>query len=910
MSPSPSPERRREIEELFDGALDRAPAERDPWLERVCADDPELLAEVRALLRAHELADEIFPDRRHPDSIGPYRVIRELGRGGMGVVYLAERADGQYQRRVAIKVLSSSADAGPLHQRFLAERQILAGLRHPNIAQMLDGGLTRDRRPYFVLEYVDGIPITEYCRRHELGVEERLRLFLDVCSAVQHAHRSLIIHRDLKPGNILVTDEGQVRLLDFGIAKLLEPGSHPARAPVTRMDMRVMTPEYASPEQVRGDPLTTASDVYALGVLLYELLTGSLPYDIEKGSLVDVVCDTRPLRPSAKVREMATRAAEAATDVEGPEARAEAPSPSPERLSRRLRGDLDSIVLMALRKEPDARYRSADLLREDIERHLASLPVLAHRGGRRYRLGRFLRRYRVESAAAALVALSLIGGTAVASWQATIASREQARAEAERATAEGVSRFLEGLFASVDPYAPTPERVDTLSVREILDRGVARVRTDLAAQPRVRAQMLDVVGRVYSNLGLYEDARQLLEESVALRRGRAGTGPDGGSIRGADPPQDPASRRALATSLADLGVLLMETGDYERARSLLEEALEIRRSLPPDDDHPEGSDPAIATTLNQLGRVHRLLGHYGEAEALHFEAMAMLQSASGDSAPELATFMTDLVRTLEWAGDREREERWARESVALHRRLFGDSHPALAVALRDLGLVLQRNADFAPAEERFRESYEIAVDALGRDHPQVADLLNRIASIRWWRGDLATADSIHVESIALKRRIYGDLHLEVAYGLNNLASVRRDSGLLESADSLHAEAVEITRSLVGEDHAAYWILLGNHASTWTAGGDCERSIPVHRAIIDGLRRTIPADRDRYPIQMRWLGECLIEVGRYEEADSVLRESMELLRPRGEGDRFYRDASATLERLRRVQVQVREKPSAG
>ena len=872
------PELRARIESLFEAALERTTEERDAWLEAACAEDAGLLAEVRALLAAHERAEAAFAAAERTSAVGPYRLIRELGRGGMGVVYLADRADGQYRRRVAIKVLRHASDADPLHKRFLAERQILAGLKHPHIAAMLDGGVTEDGRPYVVMELVDGQPITTFCDERRLDVEARLRLFMDVCSAVQHAHRSLVIHRDLKPANILVTTAGEVKLLDFGIAKIMDERLHPVEAPVTRMDVRVMTPEYASPEQVRGDALTTASDVYALGVLLYELLTGCRPYELGEGSLVDVVCETQPDRPSVKATEARgvanAESASAVPPAPTPAERAAVRSSSPERLRRTLSGDLDSIVLMALRKEPGARYASAELLRQDIERHLSSLPVLAHRGTRRYRIERFLRRHRLESAAAVIVALSMIAGTAVASREAAVAAREQERAETERARAEEVSSFLQGLFASIDPYAPTPERLDTLPARALLARGAARVRSELGGQPLVQADMLDVIGRVYRGLGLYDEARGHLEESLRLRRAAGDT-----------------VSEELAASLSELGALLVDAGSYEPAMEALGEALALRRRLYGEEDRPE-----IAGNLNAIGRALRQLGRYQEAEARHLEAMAMLRRTAGDEAPELATFATDLVKTLEWAGDRAGEERWARESVELHRRLFGSNHPALAIALRDLGLLQQRNGAYTAASELFDEAYEIASAALGEDHPQVADLLNRLASIRYWLGDLHAADSIHRVSIDLKRKLYGDVHIEIAYGLNNLASVRRDLGQFESADSLLREALDITRSLVGEEHAAYWIVYGNWATTFTDAGDCQRSIPMHRAAAAGLRRTIPDDRDREPLQLRRLGDCLTLTGAFEEAERVLLEAYQMLLPRGESDAFVMDAAESLGRL--------------
>lgn len=432
---------RRDVESVFEAALEVGPADRAEWLVMRCGADERLRAEVAALLDAHHYRagiletdiaraagaalDGVARGRR----IGPYRVIRELGRGGMGIVYLAERDDGQNRQRVAIKLLRANPDVDDLHRRFAAERQILASLRHRGIAQLLDGGLTDGQLPYLVLEYVDGEPITSHCDRHALGVDARVRLFRDVCAAVHSAHQNLIIHRDIKPGNILVSRDGSVKLLDFGIAKLLDAASGMPGAPRTRTELRVMTPEYASPEQLRGQTLTTASDVYALGVVLYELLSGQRPYalgDRSPRELVDVICARVPKPPSA---------------IAGDERR------------HVLRGDLDAIIMMALRKDAGDRYASADLLCEDLQRYLDGLPVHARRGARLYRARKFLARNRVPSAAAVLVATSLAVSAGVAVRQATIAARERDRARHALADAEqsikqakDATAFLVGLL--------------------------------------------------------------------------------------------------------------------------------------------------------------------------------------------------------------------------------------------------------------------------------------------------------------------------------------------------------------------------------------------------------------------------------------------------------------------------------
>jgi eukaryotic-like serine/threonine-protein kinase len=867
-------ERRRRIEDLFEAALEWTRAERDERLEDACGGDSDLLAEVQAMLAAHELAELVY-DRQGEaegggavDWVGPYRLIREIGRGGMGVVYLAERADGQFRQRVAIKRIAASDVSDPIHQRFLAERQILAGLHHPNIARLLDGGITGDGRPYLVLEYVEGLPILDYCRRQRVDVRGKLRLFLQVCSAVQHAHQNLVIHRDLKPGNILVTPAGQVRLLDFGIAKLVNPTLSVAESPVTRVDLRVMTPEYASPEQLRGDSLTTASDIYSLGVLLYEMLTGTPPYRLSGrslGEMFEEVCDRDPEPPSIRV----------AGGVEGASSRGGSPGSAAdvERLRRQLHGDLDCITLMAMRKEPSRRYATADLLGQDIDRHLDGRPVLAHRGGSRYRLGKALRRHRVEALAMAMVALSLLGGAAVASRQALEARGERDQARLERMKATEVAEFLEQMFAAGDPYAPSSERLDTLRVRALLERGAERVRTDLTGQPLVQAQMLDVVGRVMGNLGLYAEARPLLEQALEIRRGSLG-------------PADPE----VATSMSHLARVLARLGEYEEAQGLLEEALRVHSLA------MGVESERVALDLDELAGVLRARGLYEDAERRHLDAIAALRRSNGPADPRLAAMTTELVATLERASAYEAAERHARDAVALHRRISGGSHPALASTLSALGLLLQRRGEYGEAEAHFREALEIASGALGPTHPETAELLQRVASVRWWRGDFAAADSLHRESLRLKRAIFGDRHVEIASGLNNLASVLRDTRRFDEADAAHLEALDIVRSQLGEEHSSYWILLGNRAVTHTVRGSCDSAVQLMVASIEGVRRTVPRGRSRVPRQQRWLGACLTRLGRFAEAERVLLESYAGLAEAGEGEQFAAEAAAYLAEL--------------
>ncbi|MEM9667262.1 MAG: serine/threonine-protein kinase, partial [Bacteroidota bacterium] len=471
------------VSRLLDAVLDLAPADRATYLDQACAHDPSLRAEIEALLHLEDddrlednaavfaapllsglaATDSLGAPRSEVDpgsaprivaQIGPYRLVRQLGRGGMGAVYLAERADGVFEKQVALKVIRQGLDTQDVLNRFAYERQILATLDHPHIARLYDGGLTPDGRPYFVMEYVDGLPLLTYCDQHRLRTEQRLALFRTVCRAVQYAHQNLVVHRDLKPSNILVTTDGQVKLLDFGIAKLLAEEAEEME-PLTMTGQRLMTPAYAAPEQVQGGPITTATDVYQLGVLLYELLTGQRPYEIKKRVRQEIeraVLHATPERPSTLVRKLGTDSTETASTI------TTARATSIDGLERKLRGDLDTIVLMALKKDPGRRYASAEQLAEDLRRHGQGLPVVAHRDSAGYRVRKWVQRNRAAAAVTVIIGLLLLStatlGTVFAvttARQAAAIEREATRAEQAAAQAEGVNTFLQDILGSANP---------------------------------------------------------------------------------------------------------------------------------------------------------------------------------------------------------------------------------------------------------------------------------------------------------------------------------------------------------------------------------------------------------------------------------------------------------------------------
>ena len=716
----PATARLKQVNSILLAVLGHSPGDRPAFLEQACDGDEALRREVESLLLEGESqvdsgggfeppAFALGLDPPGPsggDSVGPYRIVRKLGQGGMGAVFLAERADGEFDRQVAIKILKPGMATAELARRFRVERQILANLDHPGIAKLHEGGTSADGLPYLVMEYVEGEPIDRYCQTHRLGIRERLELFRGVCSAVAFAHRNLVVHRDLKPSNILVTPEGVPKLLDFGIAKLLDADT---LRPITLTEGGAlpMTPDYASPEQVRRGPITTASDVYSLGFLLYELLAGQRPYRLREYRLEEVhrvVCEHEPPRPSA---------------VAG--ASGEDPRP--------LRGDLDNIVLMALRKEPQDRYGSVELLSDDLGRYLEGLPVRASRGTFAYRWRKLLHRRRREVAA---LLVALLGLTAFA-VDRDLQSRQTAR---ERDRAEQVTELLVDLFMVPDPS----DRGQDVTAREILDRGAAKVREELNEDPEVQAALMTALGRVYRNLGLYEPAAPLLEQAVDLRR-QVHAGP----------------RAETAESLAELGELFYAAGNYPAAEGAFRESLAVRREISGADD------PEIATLLSNLAVMAQVQGRLDEAEGLLAEALEMQQRLYPEEHEDIARTLNNLAVLLQnGKGDHAAAEPLLRRSLEIKRRLKGDTHPDIALALNNLALLLQEMENYSAAEPLYREALEIARGAFGEEHPNVARTLSNLAILHQRQGKFTAAESLFQQSLTMRRKLLGPEHPDVA----------------------------------------------------------------------------------------------------------------------------------------------------
>lgn len=828
--PPISPERWRTLSPLLDEALEMAGAEREGWLASIRTRDTGLAADLQAILAGQDAVQTSgFLERAVLDSgaataqslagqvLGAYRLVSPLGHGGMGSVWLADRCDGRFEGRTAVKLLNVALIGRAGEERFRREGTILARLRHPRIAHLIDAGVSPTGQPYLVLEFVDGQSIDRYCDDSTLGIEARLRLFLDVLEAVSHAHANLIVHRDIKPANVLVSHDGQVKLLDFGIAKLIERDdesgtSWSGAAALTREGGSALTPEFAAPEQISGGPVTTATDVYALGVLLYVLLTGRHPAGRATRSAVTLmraIVDTEPQRPSDAVIGKSDQ-------PEAPARHAASRGTTAAKLQRTLRGDLDTIIAKALRKNAAHRYASVTALADDISRYLRHEPIGARAGTFRYRTATFARRH---AAGLATVASVLVLVSALTWMHTTRLSAERDRAQREAAKAIKVSELLMGLLTRADPFANRGTREPT--VRGLLDAGAEQVQRDLADQPDLQAEMLTMMGRTYRRLGEYERAQSLLEQ--ALANGQKAFG---------------AEHVRVATTLHDLGVVLEDKGDNTNAAPRLERALEMRRRLL-GQEHPD-----VAVTLAELGRVYQDGGVNARAEPLHREALSIRRATLGDGDRETAVSLSDLASVLRLKGDLDGAEAILRQCLDINRRTRGEEHPNTVTTLHDLALIAASRGDHRGAESQLRLVVSLQRTILGEGHPIVATTLNNLARVLVASARHAEAADTLREALEIARPALGARHQLVAIYTLNAASVELARKRAGVAEALAREGLR-ARSLAPD-------------------------------LVPSRRRTMLEDDWSIGAAKSLLGATLIALARYQEAEAMLLDARETL----------------------------------
>ncbi|MDB4949565.1 MAG: hypothetical protein JWM27_2214 [Gemmatimonadetes bacterium] len=824
------------VDAVLDAALDLGAGERGAFLDGACGSDAALRAEVEQLLRCCGEADGFLespasglgaalvaapePEMR----IGPYRTLGVVGRGGMGVVYLAERDDEHFRMRVAVKVLPRGMEGGQAVRRFLEERQILARLQHPGIARLLDGGVTEDGLPYFVMEYVEGTRLDRYCDARGMGLRERLALFCRVCEAVEYAHRNLVVHRDIKPANVLVTAAGEVKLLDFGIARLTEPG--PGAREHTGTGRGWMTPEFASPEQVRGEPVTTESDVYALGVVLYRLLAGRSPYEPTGRTPHEVersILEAEPPRPSDTVQ-----------SVGGTE--------DARRLRRRLRGDLDAIVLRAMRKEPERRYPSAEALRQDVLRHLDGRPVEARAGTRRYRAGRFVRRHRAAVGAAAVLLLTLLGGMGGTLWQARAAAREAARAER-------VQAFLVDIFDQSDP-----ERVngDSITARQLLDEGARRIDAELRGEPETQARMYLLLGGIYRRLGVEGRAEAMLDRALDLRT----------RLHGRDDVR-------TAQVLEQQGLVAVEQQRLPLAERLMREVLAIRgRHLAPDDSLVADGHAGLASALYMGGR-------WDDAERTIRAALG-IDARARHGALRSAVHLEQLSSILRKRGQTDSAIATARRALALRGGEGGPDRLTTRTALVNLGRIYAAHGDFAAADTLFRQAIAFDRRRLGAESRTSLSDQGELASVLAQQGKLAEAERLGHALVASSSRAYPATHPFPYIARGNLAHVLASEQRFAQAEPLYREAYEGLRRAYGPDHPDAVAAEASLAATLALLGRMDEAETLFGDAVMRIRRAVGDDNPRSASAMLGYSELLLKRGKPARALPMMRTVAQVL----------------------------------
>lgn len=860
-------DRWRLIQTHFDEVLRRPPDERAAYLDRACAADDALRAEVLALLEAAPTeagdpvaeivgaAAESFVERARSSNVGlrlgPWRLIRHLADGGMGSVWLAERADGRYQQEVALKLLSPALMSPDARVRFEAERRILARLDHPNLARLLDGGETEDGLPYLVMQYVDGLPIDVHVRQARLDTAARLRLFRQVCEVVIYAHRNLVVHRDIKPGNILVDREGRPVLLDFGIAKLIE-GSE---GDLTLTGQRVFTPTHSSPEQIRGEAVTTATDVYGLGVLLYQLLSGQLPFPGAGRTPAQIardVLEKDPPRPSTVAGQTPTPAATP------PGEPAPGRAPDAARLGRELRGDLDNIVLMALRKDPERRYPSVAALAADIDNVLLHRPVSARADTWRYRARKYVRRHRAGVGAGVGMTLTVLALVTGYTWQLGLArdraesAREEAVAEARRATR--TAQLLENLFADTDPERSRQRQVTAV---ELLQRGAARIGAELHDQPVLHARLLRTIGKAFEALGDYEQAHAHIERAVRLL-------------------DQPAQRAAHCEMVLELGRLLIVMSRHDEAEPVLQACVR---------------EPAVADELDRnearivqaLAAIDRTRLDFGRAEQRARTALAALTRLAGADSADVFEALTDLGYILGNAGRFAAALELCHRRLAMATRLFGDDSVTVSRVLASLANLQRTIGQFEAAVGNTARALALVERLHAPDSVRVAHALSAHAQSLAMVGQMAEAAALDERALATYRRAFGDRNPWTLEQTRQLASDYRQLGRAADAEATLAPA------LAGRDESVPDLERGERA----------RAVETLAGLREDRRQWADAER----LYRRAL--ALLQSDPTGWAALRVKESLAWMLGRqgrlAEGESVYRELAATSARLHATEL---------
>jgi serine/threonine protein kinase/tetratricopeptide (TPR) repeat protein len=832
------------IQNLFHEVADLPEPEQRVFLKAACGDDDVLVADVLALVEedarggsfldrdlaevAQQVLEEATSSALPFKEFGPYRIKKALGEGGMGVVYLAERVD--LGSLVAIKLLRDAWLSPARRERFASEQRTLAQLNHPSIARLYDADTLDDGTPWFVMEYVEGVPLTEYCSEHACSIEERLQLFRAVCEAVQYAHQHAVIHRDLKPSNILVKPDGTIRLLDFGIAKQLESLEAPAGRDQTLTGLRLMTPAYAAPEQVRGERVGIQSDVYSLGVILYELLTGGPPFDLSKltpGEAEAVIVGQDPEKPST----IAPRSVET--------------NPGVLSVGKSAWADLDVLCLSAMHKDRQRRYQSVEALIRDIDHYLKGEPLEARPDSFHYRLGKFVRRNRRAVSAAALVFTVVVG--LVIFFTVRLAKARNAALE-EAARTQRIQRFMMNLFQGGDESVGPG---DSMRVVTLLDRGVQEAQS-LNGDPKVQAELYQTLGTIYDQLGKFDQADSLLHS--ALERRKTLFGPDSTEV---------------AESLVALGQLRSDQAQYDDAEKFTRQGVEMtRRHLPP-------THPRLGRALYALGEVLVNEGKYDQGIQVLDQAV-QIQSAPGGVPADLAESLTELANAEFYAGHLDVSNSVNLRVLAMDRQLYGERHPNVAEDLINLGAIQSEWGHYTETERYYRQALDIIQNFYGKDHPETASAMTLLGRSLNSQGRFNEAADMLRQSLGIQERVYGEVHPRVASALGELGKVAMQQGKLDEAEADFRRQADIYREVYKGKHYYIGSALANLGGVYMERKQYARAERSFRDALQIYAQTLPPNHLNVAIVRVKLGRALIPQRRYADAEAQSLAGYEVL----------------------------------
>ncbi len=760
-----------DIKTIFFTAVELDGNEREDYLTDKCK-DPMLKQEIDSLLSAHDksnkfLENSIIPAEPAIDNnnlfigktFGKYKIEKLIARGGMGLVYLGMR-DDEVKQQAAVKIINPGVASGIVIKRFQTERQTLANLNHPNISRLLDGGLTDDGIQFLVMEYIEGIPIDEYCDNNKLKIKERLKLFLKVASVVQYAHQNLVVHRDLKPGNILITKEGEPKLLDFGIAKILSPEDGIIET-ATHGSGWNLTPEFASPEQIKGEVITTTSDVYSLGVILYKLLTGHSPYKIKSRFYSDVrqiITQTEPLKPS----EIIYQVVEKESDDNGIEINPDSISKTREinvdKLHKKLVGDLDNIVSMAIRKEPERRYASVDNFADDIKRYLNDRPVNAHRDSLIYKSKKFIKRNKTAIIPTAIIFILINLGLAGVLWQGHLAAKERDAAKIEAEKANKIKSFLLNMISAPDP---TKDGRD-VKVIDVIEEASSKLSFELGNHPQIEAEIRTMLGNTYQNLGIYDSAETELTKALDLNK----------KIYG-------GNSKETAMSLKNIGLIYHYKGDYEKAEEYYQKSLGMFKSVE--------TNPSFerALVLDAYGSLMTDRGEYEKAEKITEEALQIAETVKGSEDPDVAEIQNNLATSYNYLNKLDLADSLYKESLRVFRKVYGNFHIRVSSSLNNLAFINIFKKEHKQALPLLEEALNIKIVVLGNDHPDLINAYSNVGSTYFNIDDYNNAEKYMKASIDVGLKNYSEDNINLSrpyswYGRTLVANKKFEKGIFYS----------------------------------------------------------------------------------------------------------------------------------